>query len=179
MTPRTRKQAQHGVNVRFVGGCMHGERQTLAAVPPAITFRPVEGSLDHRTWTYFPLSESENDGDGTRILAVEEMIEQRARKARPGLLAVTYRLKRKRRAFGVYSFVEVAKDYECSECSRGIERYTVAIVTTVKSETVTGVASSGVVTERLCPNCAMLRNVAVSRSASAFVPRWWRGKLTS
>lgn len=177
----TRKQAGHGVAVRFVGGCMHGERQTLAAVPPAIAFRPVEGSLDHRTWVYLPLSESENDADGTRILAVEEMIEQRMEREIGGGSSVTYRLRKRRRAFGVYAFVEVAKAYECSECGKGIEQYTVAIVTTIKQkihDMDLDDTPSEVVTVRLCPNCAMLRNVAVSRSASAFVPRWWRGKLT-
>lgn len=150
---------------------MHGERQTLAAVPPCIIFRPVEGSLDHRTWCYVPLSESQDDDDGTKVLAIEELIER----DRYG----TTKLRKRKRAFGVYAFVEVAKAYECAECAKGIEQYTVAIITTVLSETVRGVASSGVLTERLCPSCALLRNVAVSRSASAFVPRWWRGKLTT
>jgi hypothetical protein len=162
---------------------MHGERQTLAAVPPAIAFRPVEGSLDHRTWVYLPLSESENDADGTRILAVEEMIEpHNCQRRRAGdACAAPVRLRKRKRAFGVYAFVEVAKAYECAECSKGIEQYTVAIVTTIKRQ-IHDIdlddTPSEVVTVRLCPNCAMLRNVAVSRSASAFVPRWWRGKLT-
>ena len=158
--------------MRFVGGCMHGERQTLAAVPPIIVFHPVEGSLDHRGWAYFPLCDSENDADGTRVLAIEEMIEQRLVRG-----VTIYRLRKRKRAFGVYAFVEVAKDYECAECAKGIEKYTVAIVTTVTQESISGRAGSGVLTERLCPSCALLRNVAVSRSASAFVPRWWRGKL--
>lgn len=167
----TRKQAGHGVAVRFVGGCMHGERQTLAAVPPCIVFHPVEGSLDHRGWAYFPLSESESDADGTRVLAIEELIEQKLERGQ-----TVYRMKRKRRAFGVYSFVEVAKAYECLYCTLPIEKYTVAVVTTAK---VPPDAGGGVLTRRLHPDCALAKGFAVSRSASAFVPRWWRGKLTT
>lgn len=174
----TRKQAGHGVAVRFVGGCMHGERQTLAAVPPCIVFHPVEGSLDHRTWTYLPLSESESDEDGTRVLAVEEMIEpHNCQRRRAGdACAAPVRLRKRKRAFGVYAFVEVAKAYECIYCTLPIEKYTVAVVTTAK---VPPDAGGGVLTRRLHPDCALAKGFAVSRSASAFVPRWWRGKLTT
>jgi hypothetical protein len=163
---------------------MHGERQTLAAVPPCIVFRPVEGSLDHRTWTYLPLSESESDENGTRVLAVEEMIEpHNCQRRRAGdACAAPVRLKRKRRAFGVYAFVEVAKAYECAVCSMTIEQYTVAVVTTIKRkihDMDLDDTPSEVVTQRSHPTCALERGYAVSRSASAFIPRWWRGKLTS